>query len=417
MNSISEAFEKIIADIDSSTPQMVERRAISETFQLSGEPFLLSNLSGNVGALIVRALLHQLGVDEHYVLKWRLEHKYRQYQILNHYLPPCMPESFSLSQILGETDGAEKARALCANGYFIKSSLGDSSGRKKNFDRTAELEEIIISRSNHIDEDDKWILQKRLNIIKEFRVHTFQKDVLYGLTLPMTDLDSSYVSEIDEVLKPVLDRLPESILAGTLIGWDIAITDNYKTYIIEANFTGYHTEYYPGFHTSGFFGDLYCGSMMCAWLNNYFRNKFNISIGSVDETLILSTDFYREFMFYSQLFNNEQWFHLKKSRNGDPSSAILYLGEDINCLTTKLLDFFQIGSFAKKYYLIVQSEYFFSVKSLLSLNELIKVIGEHELFSGEDLEEIKHLDYESREKECCELLKRRLTKEVCFIVR
>ena len=67
-----------------------------------------------------------------------------------------------------------------------------------------------------------WLLQKRLNLSNEFRVHTFGREVLYGLTMPIKNKDVTLIPLIEKAVKIILDLLPESILQGTLIGWDVA---------------------------------------------------------------------------------------------------------------------------------------------------------------------------------------------------
>ncbi|MCX2478185.1 hypothetical protein OQY15_03735 [Pedobacter sp. MC2016-15] len=69
-------------------------------FKLIPDPSLLTNLSGYCGALLIRAILQKLSIDEHQVLKFRLENKFKQYQIFNHFAPGCMPDTLPFSKLL-----------------------------------------------------------------------------------------------------------------------------------------------------------------------------------------------------------------------------------------------------------------------------------------------------------------------------
>ena len=414
MDQNSRFLEQLLMDIETFSFQPIEKRMQNQVFELWSDPDLSSHLSGNVGAFIVRAILNQLGVDEHRVFKWRIENKFWQYCILNHYIPSCMAETVSVRQLLSEPNGESKVRNLCNNGFFLKSTLGDGSGRGNSFDRTAQLEEIITAQQYSYEED--WILQKRLDLQREFRVHSFGRDVIYGLTMLMTDLDNTNIPTVEGFVKVILERLPEAIVDGTLIGWDIGLTQSNEIYIIEANITGFHPQYNPGFQTSGYFGDFYYGPIMCAWLNNYFRNKYRLSVGIVEKGLLQSFDFYKEFVFYKSIFKTHHFDILCHSRFGDSQSAILYIGEDINSLSGKLLDFMQLGLFASDYFLITYPRTHFTVSSYFSRNKLIKVISEADLFPGSELSAILHLDYDQREEKSCNQALRQIKDKACFII-
>jgi len=414
MDSYDYFLEQLITDIEAYSFQPVEQRLANETFELWSDPDLSSYLSGNVGAFIVRAILNQLGIDEHRVFKWRMENKFWQYSILNYYIPSCMAETISVRQLLCETNGADKVRKLCENGFFLKSTLGDGSGRGNSFDRTAQVEEVITTQQYDYDED--WILQKKLDLQREFRVHSFGRDVIYGLTMLMTDMDTKYIPTVEGFVKVILERLPEAIVDGILIGWDIGLTQINEIYIIEANVTGFHPHNNPGFQTSGYFGDFYYGPIMCAWLNNYFKNKCRLSIGSVETKLLQSFDFYKEFMFYNSIFKAHHLDILCNSRFGNSQSAILYIGEDINSLSSKLLDFLELGHFASEYFLITYPYTHFTVSSYFSRNKLIKVISEGELFNEDEFHALQDLDYDQRERLSCTEALRLIKGKTCFVI-
>jgi hypothetical protein len=117
-------LEDLINDIEQAEPQQVRTFKTVHTFGLSLNPSLTEHLSGWIGAVVIRALLQQLNINEHHVFRWRLENKYRQYQVLNYYVPGCMPTTFGLYDILKQPEGIQKIKDLISEGYFVKATLG-----------------------------------------------------------------------------------------------------------------------------------------------------------------------------------------------------------------------------------------------------------------------------------------------------
>jgi len=121
-------------------------------------------------------------------------------------------------------------------------------------------------------------------------------------------------------------------------------------------------------------------------------------------------------VFYKSIFKTHHFDILCHSRFGDSQSAILYIGEDINSLSGKLLDFMQLGLFASDYFLITYPRTHFTVSSYFSRNKLIKVISEADLFPGSELSAILHLDYDQREEKSCNQALRQIKDKACFII-
>jgi len=413
MEIFDNTVEMIILDIESTNVQIIEPKIENETFELCHDPALESNLAGNIGVLLVRSILNKLNIDEHRVFKWRLDNKYKQYQILNHYIPNCMAETISLSQLLKEDNGIQKIRELCEKGFFIKSTVGDGSGRDNSFDRTAELDEIISLYQN--DDEEKWVLQKKLNFKKEFRIHTFHKDLIHGLTSITEGLDLSDSYAAEEFVKIILANLPDTILQGTLIGWDIGLTDNNEHYVIEANITGFHPEFNRGFQTSGYFGDPNYGAIMSAWLNNYFRSKYNISIDSIESSLSSSNQFYEDFIFYSSVFNSQ---HLKiiENKKDVNTSAIIYLGESTDSRLLMIASYFRLANFASLYHLIVNEENFSKVSKFFEGKKSIEILIENSLFTKDEYLLIKQLSYEKRKSIYYHRVLHQIKEKSCLII-
>lgn len=397
----NQSLEKIILDIESFDFHEISKRSENEMFELWRDPSLLKYLAGNVGAFFVRAILNKLSINEHHVFRWRLENKYRQYQVLNYYAPGSIAETISVSKVLSTDNGAQTIKELCENGFFIKATLGHRTGENNSFDRTHELDEIIQSNQKEHNHLEKWMLQKKLDLNCEFRIHTFGKDLLYGMTFITNGKDSSKSASAEEFLKGILEKLPDTILHDTLIGWDVAITNANEYYVIEANFTGFHPEFVPGFQTSGYFGDRKYGSILCAWLNNYFRIKYHISIGSVESSLLTSDQFYKEFVYYDSLIKNGHIEEFVRDKAGKTNiSAIIYLGDEIDHLLIKLIRYFLLENFADRYYLIINEKNVLAVGSLFLGDIHVRGLIEDKLFTEDQYQLVRELSYERRKKIC-----------------
>jgi len=395
-------LEELIFDIEHADSYSIEKRSENETFELLHIPSLWSNLSGGVGTYFIRAFLNKLEVvDEHRIFRWRLENKYIQFLILNYYIPKSVASTFSFSEVLRENNGVARIEELCDNGFFIKSTLGDSTGRSNSFDRTAELNDIISSHQEAYNDQEKWMLQERLPLKEEYRIHTIGRDIIYGLSYRMSAKAADRTG-CENFVQIILEKLPDAILQGTLIGWDIGITHNNEFYVIEANFTGFHPEYGRGFQTSGYFGDPTFGPVVCAWFNLYFKSVYKISIGAVDRSFITKWEFYKEFMFYASVLTIEHLDLVRNNEQGINTSGILYINENLLPLYVTLLEYFQQIFLAEKYYVILKEDYFTQFNALFTLTDSVVVIAEHSLFTPEEYKWVQGLNYNMRKDICCQ---------------
>ncbi|WP_158799595.1 hypothetical protein [Pedobacter sp. L105] len=393
-------LKQLILDIESFSVFTEVKNTVNQQIELWPDPLLLSNLSGWVGALVVRTILSKLAVNEHHVFRWRLENKYIQYLLLDFYIPGCMPETIGLSKVLDKVGGELIVRKLFKKGFFLKAALGHGSFNTKSFDRTAEFDDILSFHQETKADHEKWILQKKLNLDKEFRVHTFDKEVISGLTFKIQGIDSAGSTEAEEFVKGLLEKLPDTIFQGTLIGWDIGLTDQHRYYVIEANFTGFHPEYCAGFQTSGYVEDNNFGPIVCAWLNQYFNYKFRVAIVSVDDSMLSYFPFLSAFMFYSSIFNNNHIAILNRKVKAE-RTAIIYFPDMTNTLMMKLITFFQVVNFAEYYYVITKERFVKVTCSLFLGNDHIKVWAEESLFKKDQYPIIEQFREERRKQICC----------------
>lgn len=401
MEKKGHAIKELILDINNSRFNTVKKSLVNRTFELSPHPFLLTDLSGWIGAIIIRAILYELGINEHHILKWRPENKYIQYLILNHYAPGCMPKTLSLTVLLEKDEWVANIRRLIKSRYFIKATLGFGSGATNSFDKTTDFEQILRNRKDDESfQNEKWIIQKRLNLNKEFRIHTFGKDILYGLTLRIGGKDETNdFDQPQEFVNSILQKLPSSFLEGTLIGWDVGLTKKGKYYIIEANFTGFHPVYHTGFQTTGYVDTPPLGPIICALLHTYFRNKYGISIASIDNLLMEKFPYLEEFCYYISIFSDEHIQSLVKAK-GRVKAAYIHLDEKTEFHIIKLIVYMQLANLADTFYLITSQELQIEAEKQFKGERIIH-LAEHSLFTEKQYKEVQKLDSKSKKKICC----------------
>ncbi|WGQ10179.1 hypothetical protein QG516_00735 [Pedobacter gandavensis] len=414
MEKEGNALKELILDINNSRLNTVKKKLLGRTFELSPHLFLLVDLSGWIGAIIVRAMLYKLGINEHHIFKWRPENKYIQYLILNHYARGCMPKTLSLSTIFRKEEWVAHIRRLVKSGYFIKATLGSGSGGKNRFDKTIDFEQILRSRKD--DEhfkNEKWIIQQRLNINKEFRIHTFGKDVLYGLTLRIGgENETSVFDQPQEFINLILQKLPSSFLEGTLIGWDVGLTAKGKLYVIEANFTGFHPVYHAGFQTTGYVDTPPLGPVFCAFLHAYFRNKYAISIASIESVLMENFPYLEEFFYYISILKNKHIETIFKAK-GRVKAAYIHLNERTDFHIIKLVGYMQQVNIADTFYIITSEELQEEAQKKFK-GDRIKHLAECSLFTKNQYKKMQRMDYEGKKRMCFSYATRLTNEKSCI---
>jgi hypothetical protein len=242
--------------------------------RLSDAVPLLKGLAGSGSAVLIRQLFHVFDFDEWRPALWRFEHKLMQALILNHLLPGSVPVTSGLSfQLCGisRSNVREYLSNEFPDGFVIKETLGDSSGDQAGADLadsvlpSIESGQLSVKRAaeEHAPPgcesltQERYIVQQRIDIAHEYRVHSLEDRVILNLTSRRYG-DGTVVSERDApsaFVQDLLDRLPDGFIGGSLLGWDIAKTRGGAFRVVEVNFSGYHLVYHPGFHCSGYFHD------------------------------------------------------------------------------------------------------------------------------------------------------------------
>jgi hypothetical protein len=158
--------------------------------------------------------------------------------------------------------------------------------------------------------DEEWIVQERIPIDVEFRVHSLQDRIVDDLTFRRYtggDIPSERHAP-NRYVQSLLDRLPAGFISGTLCGWDVARTPAGKFRIIEANFAGFHPVYRPGFQVSGYFVNLDWGAKSTAQLMRFVENRDRLRIDALADVDVESKErtFYGEVIRWKQRLAAEE---------------------------------------------------------------------------------------------------------------
>jgi hypothetical protein len=287
-NSEKDQAGTLVAQIDGFLGQ--RRTVLSRTevlLRLSEAAPLKEGLSwAGPGLLFIRHLFKELNFDEERVFRWRFEHKLVQALILDHYCKGSVPvtrglgrEVFGCSEdkfeiILRERYGGE---------FIVKAALGDSSGDLQQVNRLAAAAEEVRSRAPSscpsLLSEERFILQERLEIEEEYRVHTLEDEVIPELTFGRyRKISTQDRKEPNHFVQEILDRLPSGLLAGMLYGWDVARNKAGKIFIIEANPAGFHPMFKRGFQCSYFFQEPSWGLPITAKLLYFVSQRYNVRI-------------------------------------------------------------------------------------------------------------------------------------------
>jgi hypothetical protein len=279
-------------------------------------PFL-AGMRSTFRALPIRQLSAALGFNENRVFEWRLDHKLVQALILHHFVPGPIPVTCGLRRFAGRERGdvvARRAAVEFDGRYVIKAVLGHSSGEKGNFD----ISPSIFGEAAHFNgcrsirmSDEPFILQERIAIEKEYRVHSIETDVVEDMTFHRFGT-GNIPGERDKpnaFVQDLLNRLPSGIVNGSLLGWDVGLTASGEFKIIEVNFSGCHPVHLPGFHCSGFYQDVDWGASMIARLLRYLEEVRGLEIQIMADApgKSVEKDFYGEVNRWRDLFRSRQY--------------------------------------------------------------------------------------------------------------
>jgi hypothetical protein len=253
---------------------------------------LLNDLAASTRALPTRQLLRALNFDERRLGEWRLEHKLVQALVFRHYSPESLPVTCGFDDLVQGVEARgfrDLLRARFPRGYVIKTALGDGSSNDCDARTEAALKwmesgarTVPVSNS---PTDEEFIVQERLAIRHEYRVHTVEDRVIEDLTVRRHAgaVGPGERSGPNAYVQSILERLPAGITAGSILAWDVALTVSGSISVVEVNIGGIHTVHNPGFHSSGYYHHKHYGSVYTARLLKFIERTHDCRIGLIPD--------------------------------------------------------------------------------------------------------------------------------------
>lgn len=236
-------------------------------------------------ALIIRQLYRIMQFDECRLFRHRLEHKLVQALVLHHYCGAAVPVTRGLRRELSGRDPAAARDYLATlasvpDGMLIKRTLGNGSGERKSFALpAAALEELVRTLPPTAPDSSLDILQERVAIAQEYRVHTLEDRVVPDLTFRRYGQGTSPAEQelAGAFVQELLDKLPAGLVRGAMYAWDVAQTGDKKFALIEANLAGFHPVFQAGFQCSGFFLGPW-GAPLVVRLLRFIERRYHVKI-------------------------------------------------------------------------------------------------------------------------------------------
>lgn len=234
----------------------------------------------------VRHLFRVLGFDESRPFQWRLEHKLIHTLLLRHYAPGVVPRTCGLRRYvasrLKEVPTSILADELTMAGY-IKPAVGSGSD-PDNRKEAAVAIQATLADQRPTDEialhDERWVIQERLSLVTEYRVHSVEDAVVPTLTC-LRHSDRPLKAEREEpnaFVATVLQALPNAFLHQSLCGWDIGRTADGRLHVLEINWGGFHPVGEVGFQCSGYLAQDAWGAYRVAKLIRFLEDQYGIQI-------------------------------------------------------------------------------------------------------------------------------------------
>jgi amino acid adenylation domain-containing protein len=136
-------------------------------------------------------------------------------------------------------------------------------------------------------------VQERIEIAREYRVHTLEDRVIPDLTFRRYAPEHTDVLERDDpnaFVQTLLDALPAAFVKDTLCGWDVALDTHGRWRVIECNYSGRHLHFKPGFHCSGFFQVPRWDSSSIVSLARFAAERHHLTIDVIPDTVMVDDE-------------------------------------------------------------------------------------------------------------------------------
>lgn len=260
--------------------------------------------SDGVSSHLIRVLFECMGFNENRLFTWHLDHKLIQSQVFSHYVPGMFPETLGLADMRRRAFEQDLPLATAISmafpsGYFIKRAYTAGSwegARADNFSEffSSDDREASVATYNGDPLCEEWIVQRRIPIRNEVRIHTLEDMVLPGLS-NYRHQGEGVVRDFDRVnsyVANILRRLPPGLVGQTLYAWDIAEDDDGLFKVIEINLTGLHASFRPGFQCSGFFQELPDGPRLLSILLNHAQHFYNVFLDFPHDSIGYDPDYF-----------------------------------------------------------------------------------------------------------------------------
>ena len=236
-------------------------------------------------AHLIRSLLNHMGFDEHRLFRWGLHHKLVQALVFSALAPGSFPVTRGLVSVISQSEGGtarDRVRSWKELGYLFKRTLTTGSGEHGRVDFTRQA--IATLETNPaldatVDREE-FMLQKRIEIAEEFRVHSVEEQVAEHLTVGRYRGGYAHNPEhdyVNEYVTSLLKVLPDGLTMGTFHSWDVARTFENEFVVLEVNLTGFNPSFRPGFQCSGFFRG-HQGPIMLARFLRFVESCYGVKI-------------------------------------------------------------------------------------------------------------------------------------------
>jgi hypothetical protein len=135
-------------------------------------------------------------------------------------------------------------RQVLSERKVLKRALGYGASPGSTGDVDQVIRAVLSDREGAMTRltDEEWIIQERIPIIEEYRVHSFEDSVVEDLTFSRHSGRPVKAQRggPNNYVRSLLDRLPSGCVANLVCGWDIADTGEGGFRVIEMNIGGFH---------------------------------------------------------------------------------------------------------------------------------------------------------------------------------
>ncbi len=303
---------------------------------------LTTDLSASMGALLVRRVLEHLAFDEHLPFRWRLDHKLIQTLMLARYLPDLVPACIGLERATlnaGSHSVSAYLRSIWPSGFVVKRTRGYASARSAVLESgsTPDGPVVPVGFAGAYDgslESESFVAQKKIDTVREYRIHTIHRLVLPSLTFATFGTTGSLLNpaervQVENTVLDALRRLPDGLCSNSICGWDIGISRDGFHYIFEINYSGHypackvlhqcngepyddklsllgnHPVCAPGFQCSGMLQNERSSALLLRFVADTYHVSFVFNHSSSSVTS-------EEAQWIAQLKGAERWFRLSR---------------------------------------------------------------------------------------------------------